>query len=87
MMSKRSVQRKPLPLTTNADPDLLVVVESVCARAGDVMRGAARVVTGSALGLGDEAGPAVFGAALEHVADELEGLSDRALRARTGGGS
>ena len=81
-MSKRRIAPAPIP-----DADLLVTVETVCARAGDVMRGAARVVTGDTLGLADEAGPAVFGAALEHVAGELEALGDRALRARTGGGS
>ena len=81
-MSKRRIAPAPIP-----DADLLGTVETVCARAGDVMRGAARVVTGSTLGLADEAGPAVFGAALEHVAGELEALGDRALRARTGGQS
>ena len=81
-MSKSRIAPAPIP-----NADLLVTVETVCARAGDIMRGAARVVTGNTLGLADQAGPAVFGAALEHIAGELEGLSDRALRARTGGHS
>ena len=62
---------------------LLVTVEDRCNRAAGVASAAARIVAGEELGLHDEDVPTVYAAALEHVAAELEGLADRALRART----
>ena len=64
---------------------LLVAVESGCNRAAGIVSATARVIAGDELGLQDEEVPAVYAAALEHVAAELAALADRALRARTGG--
>ena len=46
VMTQRRVA--PNPRTTNADPDLLVTVSTVCARAGDVMRALKAGVAGGA---------------------------------------
>jgi len=64
---------------------LLLHVETCCNRAAGIVNAAARAVAGDELTLQDDDVPTVFTIALEHVADELEALSDRALRARTGG--
>ena len=90
-MTKRSVQRKPP--TTNAptpavraDPaELLTAVESKCNRAAAIATVTARALSGDELGLQHDDVPSLYAAALANVAGELEGLSDRALRARTGG--
>ena len=47
------------------------------------MSATARAVAGEELGFQDEDVPAVYAAALEHVAAELAALAGRALRART----
>lgn len=82
-MSDQSVPPHP-----NLTPDelgaLLVHVENACGRAAGIVNAAARLVAGEALGLHDNEMPALCTVALEHAADELEALSDRALKARTG---
>ena len=91
MMSRKSVP--PKPATANATPvvpadlaDLLDAVEDRCNRAAGIVNATARVVAGDELGLQDDDVPAVYAAALECVAVELEALSDRALKARTAAG-
>ena len=88
MMSRKSVP--PKPAAANATPgvpadlaDLLNAVEDRCNHAAGIVNATARVVAGDELGLQDDDVPGVYVAALEHVAAELEGLADRALKART----
>ena len=97
-MSRRSVQRKK-PTTnairasqlatavSQAVDELLATVESKCNRAAAIATVTARALTGAELGLQHDDVPSVYAAALANVAGELEGLSDRALKARTAGGA
>jgi hypothetical protein len=82
----RKQRTPPKPPTTNAEPDLLISVEAVCARAAGIVNAAARVVAGDELTLQDEDLPTLLAIALQQTAGELEGLSDLALKARTAGG-
>ena len=76
------MDERPEPETIE---EILIAVEDRCNRAAGIVNATARVVAGDKLGLRDEDVPAVYAAALEHVAAELAALADRALRARTGG--
>ena len=90
MMSKRRVPPRA-PVTAKASVplgaaelvELLNAVEDRCNHAAGIVNATARVVAGDELGLQDDDVPGVYVAALEHVAAELEGLADRALKART----
>ena len=92
-MSRKSVSSTPA--TTNVPApavsaelaDLLHHVEDRCNHAAGIVSATARVVAGDELGLHHDDVPSVYAAALEHVADELEALGDRALRTRTAGGA
>jgi hypothetical protein len=88
-MSKRRVPPNtdatnvPTALVHGELERLLVTVEDRCNHAAGIVSATARVVAGDELGLNDENVPGVYVAALEHVVGELEGLADRALKART----
>ena len=84
-MSKTRITPPP-PAPDRALEELLFTVEDRCNRAVAVLNATARAVEGEELGLRHDDVPCVFGAALERIAEELETLSDRALRARTAGG-
>ena len=90
MMSKRRVPppkpptaKAPSPLAADDLTQLLHAVEDRCNHAAGIVNATARVVAGDELGLQDDEVPSVYAAALEHVAAELETLSDQALKART----
>jgi hypothetical protein len=84
-MSKARIAPRP-PAPDKALEELLFTVEDRCNRAVAVINATARAVEGEELGLYHDDVPRVFGAALERIAEELETLSDRALRARTAEG-
>ena len=84
MMSDTSVHDNA-PLTPDELTDLLIRVEDMCGRAADVLRAAGRAVIGEDLDPHADDVQTVLYAACEHVADAVEALGDRALRARTGG--
>ena len=92
-MSRKSVP--PTPATANVPApavsselaELLHTVEDRCNHAAGIVSATARVVAGDELGLHHDDVPSVYAAALAHVADELEALGDRALRARTASGA
>ena len=81
-MSESRIAPQPPPTPENALDELLFAVEDRCNRAVAVLHVAARAVEGDDVGLDDESVPSVFGAALEHIAEELTALSNRALAAR-----
>lgn len=70
--------------------DLLYAVEGRCTRAVEVLGAVARAIT-TGEGFLDHEGKVMgdaqtlLGAALEHVGEDLQSLSDRALKARIGG--
>jgi hypothetical protein len=80
-MSRKSVA--PKQPTTNAHEDFLNTVEASCTRAAAIMRDTVNVV----LGLEPKDAPTAYAVALDHVAGELEAISERALKVRTAGGA
>jgi hypothetical protein len=87
MMSKRSVHQRKPPTPKVPPPDLselLTAVESQCNRAAFIAVTTARLLTGAEQSLHVDGVPEVHAAALQRVSDELEGLADRALKARVG---
>jgi hypothetical protein len=83
--SKTPTTKGSAPPPPDALEELLFTVEDRCNRAVAVLNATARAVEGEELGLHHDDVPCVFGAALERIAEELETLSDRALKARTAG--
>ena len=81
MSKARIALSRPAP--EKALEELLFTVEDCCSRAAGIVSATARVVAGDELGLRHDNVPGVYAAALEHVANDLEALSDRALKART----
>ena len=88
-MSKRSVSPRtvatkvPAPVPPDELEQLLASVEDCCNHAAGIVSATARVIAGDELGLRHDNVPGVYAAALEHVTNDLEVLSDRALKART----
>ena len=88
-MSRKSVPSTPATTSVPSRAvsaelaDLLHDIEDRCNHAAGIVNATARVVGGDELGLQDEDVPSVYAAALDHVAAELEGLADRALKVRT----
>lgn len=87
MMSAANVPHDtpPEPMPPADAEALLLHVETCCNRAAGIVSAASRLVAGEALGLHDDEMPTLCTVALEHAAGELEALSERVLRARTGG--
>jgi hypothetical protein len=85
---KRAAAKVSEPITPEELRKLLHTVEDRCNRAVAVINATARAVEGDELGLyDDEDVQRLLGASLEHIAEELTTVSDRALRARTAGGA
>ena len=91
MMSKRqrtpTKPPAPTPPPTEESPlyQLLWSVEDRCNHAVQIIQATERGLAGVEFDLNDEQVRLTFGAALERIADELAGISTRALAARTGG--
>lgn len=85
MMSKKRVA-PPRPVLDRSLEELLIAVENCCNRAVSILNATGHAIAGEQVALGDEDVSTVFGAALERIAEQLDSLSARALRARTTGG-